>query len=307
MPRTNRFFPPLIHNSSVKTAIVAALTEHGALTVDELIAILGLERAHIQKRLMELRRHKIVTSYAWGGNEFLKGAPKPKNWKVRSPLWALDSRHPLYGKIRRLGKMLVRGFPFRGDRAIKWDRHYTCPRTPIHSLTRDELMVLGDKPPAWILMLLSHAKRVQIETLTRLLGISRGTKESIEAWKRWGIADSETTPRNLIVFLDPNFCAQGALRALARAIDKATGSQFMGLTRARQHSLNRKRLARINRQRAGRRTQGKSYFLTPTGFAVTGNAFAQSRRWPKKRAEDGGAESPSQRRDSATEKREPTE
>lgn len=73
-----------------------------------------------------------------------------------------------------------------------------------------------------------------------------------------------------IVAIDPEFKARHSLVFLAWAIDEATGREFVGLSLAHRDARVRKLCQKINNQRKRRQSQGKPYFLSPTGFAVTG-------------------------------------
>jgi DNA-binding transcriptional ArsR family regulator len=271
----------LINESSVQTAIAMALTVCGALTISELQAALELERSHITKRLIAMRRKNIVVSYKWGGNGHIAGAKIPPNWKILALMWALDIRHPLYFRIRHAMRNLTHSFPLPGKEALRWPRHYNGPRVPIENVTRDKMLIFGEEPQARLIMFLSHANDVPIETISKLLGLSRGTMGTVDVLTRWGIIKSRYVRNERRISLDRTFCAYRSLRELACAIDKATGGEYAALAWSRVILLDRKRLAIINAKRAARRAAGKPYFKSPTGFAVTGRP--QDPNFSKKR------------------------
>ena len=256
-----------------------AFVKHGALTIEELVEILELDQSNIIKRMTHLRKMRIVVKYAWGGNDFLNGHKKPTNWKANTAMYALDPRHPFYHQFRHLARHLNEAFPLPGTRKLKWDRHYKGPREPIHALSDEQIRVLGDDTEAWMLMLLARTTTgFPIETISTLLGVSRGTHATVRAWARWGIVKTEwgqwsgTGPGNgnHRISLDRSFVAYDTLRRLACKIDNLTGGEFKALSHARLAMLNRKRFRHLSRLRRARKNRGKSYFLTPTGFQVTG-------------------------------------
>jgi hypothetical protein len=112
-------------------------------------------------------------------------------------------------------------------------------------------------------MMLSRCQNMHIGTLQRLLGLGKNLVEIVTTWQRWGILKSEHPSgkgRPHVVSLDPEFCAYWQLRELCRAIDQATGSEFLALTTSRKIAIARQTLAQINTQRARRRAQKKPYF-----------------------------------------------
>ncbi len=250
-----------------------ALGNNGSLTQAELVTVLRLKRTHVLKRLHELREKKIVTSYVWGGNAHNKGAKGPPNWRSPELMWALDPRHPFYRKILALARYLLKSFPLARRGPVKWGRRYRQARTPVHTIPQSDLYVIGDRSPCRVVMMLSRRGNMRIGTLQRLLGLGKNLVEIVNAWQRWGILKSEYPAgkgRPHVVSLDIEFCAYWQLRELCRAIDQATGSEFLALTKSRRIAIARQTFAQVNTQRARRRSQNKPYFLTPTGFAVTG-------------------------------------
>lgn len=240
-----------------------ALANNGSLTRAELVSVLHLERTHVLKRLHELRAKKIVTSYYWGGNAFKKGAEKPPNWRSPELMWALDPRHPFYRKILAMARYLVKSFPLAQRGPVRWGRRYRRARTPVHALPQADLYVIGDRSPCRVLMMLSRRQNMRIGTLQRLLGLGKNLVEIVNTWQRWGVLKSEYLAgkgRPHVVSLDPEFCAYRQLRELCRAIDQATGSEFLALTTSRRIAIARQTLAQINTQRARRRAQNKPYF-----------------------------------------------
>ena len=258
-------WPPIINDSSVQTAIVIAFAKHGCLTVDEISALLDLERTHITKRLAKMRTIGIATSFAWGGNNFLKGGTKPPNWISRTRMWMLDRRYPVYKKVRALGRALAKSFPPPGTIQGTY-RTFRRTRDLDPFPSQPNLYCLGNSRRGRILMILARGRGLPIHTLAKLLGCSRDAYGSIEGLVTFGVLQKKWADNDLrehVIMLNAQFPGYWGLVYLAWAIDRATGNEFRSLSRARRAEVNYKRLSKINARRAKRRSEGKPYFLIP--------------------------------------------
>jgi hypothetical protein len=276
-------WPAIINSSSVQTAIVIAFAKHGCLTVKELSELLRLEGSHIMKRLCEMRRTGIVTSFAWGGNGFLHGDKKPRNWFIREKRWTLDYRYPLHNKVRALGRALAKGFPLPGDVSGGY-RRFRRVRSIDPAPTCPNLYCLGEGLHGRILMMLARRK-LPLHTLAKALGCSRELHGWIDSMARHGVIETERPEgaRNRhIIMMNRQFCAYFGLLYLAWAIDNATGREFVSLSISRRLAIGVKALAKVNAKRAQRRAQGKPYFQAPHPFH---NSPAASRSFDKVNAE----------------------
>jgi hypothetical protein len=287
--RSRRTWPPIIGTSSVKTAIIMAMGKYGGLTIDELCDTLQLPPPHVNKRLIELRSQRIVTSFRWGGNTHLKsGGPPPPRRLLQKLMWTIDPRHPLLRRLLRLGRLLEKTFPLPGPAPVKTRRQLIqLPRFPQLSLSNSELQVFGVAPMARVIMMLSRVSKMRVYSLRKILGLSKAAIDPQNLLISYGLLNIERPrgPRGpCLVSLNREFRAYSYIRSLARTIDKLTGEEYLALTKSRILMITGENLRRVNAQRAARRAQGKPYFLTPTGFAVTGC----HNRWtpPRKKAHD---------------------
>lgn len=265
-------WPPLIHNSSVQTAIIMAIAEYGAVTLKDLCTLFDLPRPHLNKRLLELQSTKLLVSFRWGGPTNVKGRRKRRHG-ARKLMWTIDPRHPLFRRLLLLGRRLAIDFPLCGPGPVKSPRRVTqLPRIPKLMLSVSELQVFGDKPMARVIMLLSRISKLSVYPLRRLLGLSKGTINAIDSLAQIGILTIQPRRKGQpgFVTLNPKLYAYGHLRKLAQFIDKTSGKEYLVLAQAAGIQIYRKRLNKINAGRATRQARGRPYFLKPTGFAVTG-------------------------------------
>jgi hypothetical protein len=249
-----------------------ALATHRELTIKQLVSILELERTHITKHLAWLRKWEIVASY--------ESARVSRPRSSHKLFWKLDIRHPQRKKIRALGKTLAKAFPLPGPCPFEPPSRHRWATRSIRSLDSTQIKFLGAGPQARIIMFLSHANNVPIETISKLLGLSRGTIGTVNTLIRWGVLKGERVRNQHRISLNKAFCSYSSLRRIARAIDKAGGRESLALARSRVILLDRERCVVVNAERAARRTAGKPYHNSPTGFAVTGQT-QNSKFWKK--------------------------
>jgi hypothetical protein len=192
--------------------------------------LLSLERTHVNKRLLEMRRDGLLI------NADLVRTDRPKcslsgYVSHAKQIWMFRPDHPLVRHVRSLGRALARGFPL----SISFDA--SRPPRPIAIRTTLDLAFSGadyqvfrDSPVSRAILLLARLDTLPIGMLRKLLGLSKATILDVQHPVRMGIMRMRWSSRGRayrhFISLNEQFCAYQALRELAWAVDDASGGEY---------------------------------------------------------------------------------
>lgn len=244
MPR--RAYPSFFSGEG-QTQLVVALANHGALTTRELVTLLGWQsRATLHHRAKRLVSLGVIVTYPWADRPRRGGGRKSPQYRNDERVWALDRRHPWFWQIRNFGRRLAIGFPLPGVSRLSntAKRTYRGPLEPAHRMPTKS--IFGERASDRSFMLLAHlhpwTPGVPIESLSRLLGVSRGLIVQLRLLERQGVLASEWRVHEHLFRLNTGFYAYRALRALCLRMDRDLGGEYRGIARARKIAIGTKAL-----------------------------------------------------------------